>query len=119
MVAFELPITQEYFQNIVSAGDRPPKISYRTKSYEMMRSLVASQAGYAILIMIPHTDRAYDGSILVARPIRDPLPSARYGLAMAKDYKPRRIVQAFIDVCRTTLKDEGAAANFFLTTQSV
>jgi hypothetical protein len=73
---------------------------------------VASGAGYAILIMNPHTDRAYDGSLLVSRPIRDPLPSARYGLAMAKDYSPRRIVQAFIEVCRMTLKDEGAAANF-------
>jgi len=115
MVVLGLPITQDYFQNIVSRGNRPPNIAYRTKSYEMLRSLVASRAGYSILIMTPHTDRAYDGSRLVSRPIRDPLPPARYGLAMAKDYVPRRVVQAFIEVCRTTLKDEGAAANFFLS----
>jgi DNA-binding transcriptional LysR family regulator len=118
MVLFELPITQDYFQNIVSGGGRPPNIGYRTKSYEMLRSLVASRGGFAILIMHPHTDRAYDGSLLVSRPIRDPLPSARYGLAMAKDYSPRRIVQAFIEVCRMTLKDEGAAAKFFLSQPS-
>lgn len=113
MVSFELPITQDYFQNIVSRSGRPPIIGYRTKSYEMLRSLVASRTGYAILIMNPYTERAYDGSLLISRPIRDPLPLARYGLAMAKDYAPRRIVQAFIEVCRTTLKDEGAAAKFF------
>jgi DNA-binding transcriptional LysR family regulator len=116
MVSFGLPFTQDYFLDIVETGGRLPNISYRTKSYEMMRSLVASQAGYAILIMYPHTNRAYDGSILVTRPIQDDLPLARYGLAMAKDYEPRRIVQAFIEVCRSTLKDEGAAAKFFLRT---
>ena len=119
MVLFELPITQDYFKNIVSGGGRPPNIGYRTKSYEMLRSLVASRMAYAILIMNPHSNRAYDGSILVNRPIRDPLPPARYGLAMAKDYAPRRIVQAFIEVCRTTLKAEGAAAKFFPSQPSV
>jgi len=71
--------------------------------------------GYAILIMNPNSDHAYDGSKLVSRPIRDSNPPARYGLAMAKDYAPRRIVQAFIDVCRTTLKDDEAAAGFFMS----
>ncbi len=115
MFLLDLPITQNYFQNIVSVGNRPPNIGYRTKTYELLRSLVAARMGYAILIMTPRTDRAYDGSQLVSRPIADRLPLARYGLAMAKDYTPRRIVQAFIEVCRTTLKDEEAAAQFFLT----
>ena len=115
MFLLDLPITQNYFQSIVSVGNRPPNIGYRTKTYELLRSLVAARMGYAILIMTPRTDRAYDGSQLVSRPIADRLPLARYGLAMAKDYAPRRIVQAFLDVCRTTLKDEEAAAQFFLT----
>jgi len=115
MVLFDLPITQDYFQNIAADGSSPPIIGYRTKSYEMLRSLVASRMGYAILIMTPHNDRAYDGSKLVNRPIRDPLPLARYGLAMAKDYAPRRTVQAFIDVCRATLKNENAAAGFYIS----
>lgn len=114
MILFDLPITQDYFQNIAAYGNKSPTIGYRTKSYEMLRSLVASRMGYAILIMTPHTDRAYDGNKLVNRPIRDSLPPARYGLAMAKDYAPRRTVQAFIDVCRKQLKDEDAAAGYFL-----
>lgn len=115
MFLLDLPITQSYFLNIVSVGNRPPNIGYRTKNFELLRSLVAARMGYAILIMNPRTDRAYDGSQLVSRPIADRLPLARYGLAMAKDHAPRRIVQAFLDVCRTTLKDEEAAAQFFLT----
>ena len=115
MFLLDLPITQNYFQNIASVGNRPPNIGYRTKTYELLRSLVAARMGYAILIMTPRTDLSYDGSRLVSLPIADRLPPARYGLAMAKDYVPRRIVQAFIEICRTTLKDKDAAAQFFLT----
>ncbi len=112
MVVFELPITQEYFQNIVAIGGVPPNIGYRTKSYELVRSLVAARMGYSILILTPHTNRAYDGTELVTRSIADPVPPARYGLIMSKDYVPRGIVQAFIDVCRTTLKENNAADQF-------
>ena len=66
MFLLDLPITQNYFQSIVSVGNRPPNIGYRTKTYELLRSLVAARMGYAILIMTPRTDRAYDGSQLVS-----------------------------------------------------
>lgn len=114
MVLFDLPITQDFFQNVATADGSPLRIGHRTKSYEMLRSLVALGMGYAILIMNPHTDRAYDGNKLVSRPIADPIPTARFGLAMAKDYAPRRTVHAFIDVCRTTLKENNEAAGYFL-----
>lgn len=115
MIQFDLPITQDYFQNIASMGINSPKVGYRTKSYEMLRSLVASRMGYSILIMVPETDSSYDGRKLASRPIADAIPSARYGLAMAKDHVPRRIVQAFIDLCRVTLKENAAAAGYFLS----
>ena len=115
MIMFDLPITQDYFQNIASMGGGSPKIGYRTKSYEMLRSLVASQMGYAILIMRPHIDRSYDGSKLVSLAIADSIPLVRYGLAMAKGYVPRRVIQAFIDLCRTTLRENSAAAGYFLS----
>lgn len=115
MILLDLPITQDYFKNIVSTNSGPPKIGYRTKSYEMLRSLVASRMGYAILIMHPHTNRSYDGRNLVSLPIADSIPRARYGLAMAKDYTPRRIVQAFMDLSRTTLRENAAAASYFLS----
>ncbi len=115
MVSFDLPITQEYFQNIASSIDSSPKIGYRTKSYEMLRSLVGSTMGYAILIMRPHSTHSYDGRKLVSRPIADSIPLARYGLATSQDVVPTRIVQVFIDVCRTTLKENAEAAGYFMS----
>lgn len=113
MVLFDLPITQDYFQHLAAIGGTSPKIGYRTKSYEMLRSLVASRMGYAILIMRQYSDRSCDGRKLVSRPIADSIPMARYGLSTAKDYVPRRIVQVFIDLCRTTLRDNDAAGDCF------
>ena len=115
MIQFDLPITQDYFQSIASMGISSPKVGFRTKSYEMLRSLVASRMGYSILIMIPETNSTYDGRKLANRPIADSIPLARYGLATAKDHVPRRIARAFIDLCRVTLKDNEAAANYFLS----
>ena len=114
MIVLDLPITQDYFHNVVSMNAGTPKIGYRTKSYEMVRSLVASRMGYTILIMNPQIDRSYDGSKLVSLPIADPVPPARYGLATSKDNVPRRIVKVFIDLCRNTLQANAAAAGYFL-----
>ena len=114
MIQLDLPITQDYFRNVASIGHGSPKIGYRTKSYEMLRSLVASHMGYAILIMSPQTNRSYDGQKLASRTIADTIPVARFGLATAKDHVPRRIVQAFINLCTKTLKDDNAAADYFL-----
>lgn len=113
MILFDLPITQNYFTNIMTMVDGS-EIGYRTKSYEMLRSLVASGMGFSILIMRPYTDRSYDGSKLVCLSIEDSIPLARFGLAMAKSYAPTRINQYFVDLCRTTLRENAAAADYFL-----
>ncbi|MEE8504808.1 MAG: hypothetical protein V3S40_01165 [Kiloniellales bacterium] len=56
----------------------------------------------------------YGGGRLAYRPIADPISPAHYGLAMPKNYVPTRIVQAFVDECRRVLRQEDAAAKFFV-----
>jgi DNA-binding transcriptional LysR family regulator len=114
MVLLDLPVTEQYFHNLFFAIGLRPVISYRAKSYEMVRSLVASGIGYSILIMRPANTRAYGGGRLAYRPIADPISPPHYGLAMAKDYIPTRIVRAFVDECRRVLQQEDAAAKFFV-----
>ncbi len=114
MVMLDFPVTEQYFHNLFLAIGLRPVISYRAKSYEMVRSLVASGAGYSLLIMRPANTRAYGGGRLAYRPIADPISPSHYGLAMAKGYVPPRIVQAFVDECRRVLQQEDAAAKFFV-----
>ncbi len=114
MVLLDLPVTEQYFHNLFFAIGLRPEISYRAKSYEMVRSLVASGTGYSILIMRPANTRAYGGGRLAYRPISDPISPPHYGLAMPKNCVPTRTVRAFADECRRVLQQEDAAAKFFV-----
>ncbi len=118
MVLLDLPVTEQYFRDLFLSVGLHPVISYRAKSYEMVRSLVASGAGYSLLIMRPANTRAYGGGRLAYRPIADPISPPHYGLAMPKNYVPTRIVQAFVDECRRVLQQEDAAAKFFVRPDS-
>jgi DNA-binding transcriptional LysR family regulator len=114
MVLLDLPVTQQYFQSLFYAMARQPTLSFRPKSYEMVRSLVAAGVGFSLLIMRPISNQAYDGARLACRPIADPIPHPHYGLAMAKQTMPSAAVRAFADECRRILKHENAAAKFYV-----
>ena len=64
MVLLDIPVTEQYFHNLFLSIGLRPVISYRAKSYEMVRSLVASGVGYSLLIMRPANTRAYGGGRL-------------------------------------------------------
>ena len=114
MVTLDLPVTQEFFHGLFYAHGLRPKIGYRTKSYEMTRSLVGTGAYFAILIMKPVTEKAYDGSPLVCCPIADEVATPHYGLAFHDQVRTTRLVTAFSDLCRHILKKEDLARIFYV-----
>lgn len=114
MVTLDLPVTEDFFHGLFYAHGLKPNIGYRTKSYEMVRSLVGTGAYFALLIMKPVTERAYDGSELVCRPIAEKVPTPNYGLAFPRTVQPTRLVGAFSDICRTILKEEDLARIFYV-----
>ena len=81
MVAMNLPITQQFFLSLFSQANLRPKIKHQAKSYELVRSLVGAGEGYAVLIMRPVNERAYDGSELAYVPLREDIPRPQYGIA--------------------------------------
>ena len=87
---------------------------HQTKSYELARSLVGAGEGYAIMIMRPVTNRAYDGNGLAYIPILDDVPTAQYGLASTNRAIPTKLVEIFSEVCRETLITERAAKQYFV-----
>ncbi|MEM7258151.1 MAG: LysR substrate-binding domain-containing protein, partial [Pseudomonadota bacterium] len=112
MVALNLPITQQYFLSLFSGVNLNPKIKHQVKSYELVRSLVGAGEGYALLIMRPVNERAYDGSELVYVPLHDDVPIPQYGLAVTNRSVPTKLIATFADVCRQTLKQEKSAENY-------
>lgn len=114
MVTLDLPVTEDFFHGLFYAHGLQPTIGYRTRSYEMVRSLVGTGAYFAILIMRPVTERAYDGSPLVCRPISDKIPSPHYGLASHNQVRTSGLMQAFADLCKRVLKEEDLAKVFYV-----
>ena len=114
MVSLSLPITQQFFLSFFSKFNLRPKVRYQTKSYELARSLVAAGEGYAIFIMRPLFERAYDGNELVYLPLVENVPSAQYGIAMTSRAIPTKLIDTFTTVCRETLGKNRAADQFFM-----
>lgn len=72
----------------------------------MVRSLVSTGHGCAVLNMQPLTQKTYCGENVVSLPISDPLPSLRLAIGYDKSH-PRRLVQHFADACRAHFTQAG------------
>ncbi|MGI9499775.1 MAG: LysR family transcriptional regulator [Geminicoccaceae bacterium] len=114
MVVLNLPITQQFFLSLFSQANLRPRIKHQAKTYEMVRSLVGAGEGYAILIMRPVNERAYDGRELAYLPLRDPIPPSHYGLAFKARSMPTKLVEAFASTCRDLLKVEKQAEKYYV-----
>ena len=86
-----VPLTQQYFLSCFSQHNLRPKVRHQTKSYELVRSLVGAGEGYAIMIMRPVTNRAYNGTGLAYIPLADDVPPAQYGLAITNRAIPTKL----------------------------
>lgn len=114
MVALNLPITQQFFLSLFSQANLQPRIRHQAKSYELVRSLVAAGEGYAILIMRPVNERAYDGGELAYVPLADNVPPPQYGLAFTNRSVPTKLIETFANVCRETLKSQNLAEKYYV-----
>ncbi|MAC78554.1 MAG: LysR family transcriptional regulator [Rhodobacteraceae bacterium] len=109
-ILLDLPGSREHLLAIFAALGLSPRIAMRSESCEMVRGLVASGFGYAILNAVPAVDRALDGARLHVRPIREPVAPLSLVLAGIPGYAPGRIAQAFRAHCRAhfaTLRQTG------------
>ncbi len=114
MVALNLPITQQFFLSLFSQANLRPKIRHQVKSYELVRSLVGAGEGYAILIMRPVNEQAYDGSELAYVPLSGDIPMSQYGLAFTNRSYPTKLVEIFASVCRELLVEEQQADKYYV-----
>ena len=106
MIAFDLPITQQYFHALFIQQSLRPKIRHQVKSYEMVRSLVGAGEGYSVLIMRPANERTYSGDRLAYLPIRTQIAPPHYGLAFTNQYRPTRLARNLTAICRQLFAEE-------------
>jgi DNA-binding transcriptional LysR family regulator len=98
----EQPVHEHQLGLFAHAGVSP-RIRYRTSSYELLRSLVARNLGFTLLISRPYGDVSYEGRPLVAVPLSGEVKTVDVMLARVPGVRPTLRAQAFAAHCRELL----------------
>jgi hypothetical protein len=69
--------------------------------------------GFSILLMKPPEDITYTGKRVVARPIKEDIPSVQYGVSSLQSASQTQAVRAVIQVCKEVLSNDGLQVNSF------
>jgi DNA-binding transcriptional LysR family regulator len=83
LVMLDVPPSNAYFTSIFVNAGLVPRVRFKVSSYELLRSLVARNLGYGLLISRPHADVSYEGRPLEARRLAGPTLSINVSLAWA------------------------------------
>ncbi|MGH7961678.1 MAG: LysR substrate-binding domain-containing protein, partial [Candidatus Binatia bacterium] len=103
MVLLDLPMSPQYseFEHLFAMYGLTPNIRHRLKNFELVRSMVGAGLGYYSFGRLPIlTERTYDGSILVRRPIEEDVPKSKLCLAYVNHTVPMQVVEVFADACQ-------------------
>lgn len=83
-ILLDMPGSREHLLAIFASLGLSPRIAMRAQSQELVRGLVASGFGYALLNSMPPHDLALSGGRTVAKPLADPVAPLSLVLASAK-----------------------------------
>ncbi|MDE3132932.1 MAG: LysR family transcriptional regulator [Acidobacteriota bacterium] len=104
-IALDVQPVHEHQLGLFAHAGLSPRIRYRTSSYELLRSLVARNLGFTLLISRPYGDVSYEGRPLVAVPLDGDVKSVEVMLARAPGLRPTLRAQAFAAHCRELLPE--------------
>jgi DNA-binding transcriptional LysR family regulator len=104
-IALDLQPVHEHQLGLFAHAGVAPRIRYRTSSYELLRSLVARNLGYTLLISRPYGDVSYEGRPLVTVPLGGTVKTVDVVLARPPGVRPTLRAQAFAAHCRELLPE--------------
>ncbi|GAA5144855.1 LysR family transcriptional regulator [Pseudonocardia eucalypti] len=116
MIMLDFPPSLHHFTSLLTAAGVAPRIRHRSVNFETVRSLVARERGFSLLIQRPLVEVSYEGRPLVTRPVADEVEPTAVVLAWpqspstdrsARPTRPTRRARAFADHCHRALRDPG------------
>jgi DNA-binding transcriptional LysR family regulator len=116
-ILLDMPQTATYLLTLFDILAKRPDVRFHTRSYETVRSAVASGFGMSILNMRPIGRATADGPTIVRLPILDELPPPSVSILDPYGNAKPLFVRLFIDICKRFFRDVGASA-FSVTTEA-
>lgn len=109
LILLDMPQTSTYLLTLFDILAKRPEVRFRTRSYETVRSAVASGFGVSVLNMRPIGNASEDMDTIVRLPILDELPPPSITIVdLYRDAKPQ-FLRSFIDVARDFFRTIGPA----------
>lgn len=105
-ILLDLPSSSAYFLSILRQAGVNPKIRYRTRGYETVRSMVASGLGYSILNQQPRIKATYAGRQTVTLAIEDHAPGLKVAVSSLAQLPETIKGQALTEAVRHVLSEE-------------
>ena len=116
-VLLDLPTSREYFTSLFAKAGVTPNIVARSKSEEVVRSMVANGIGYALFNVRPKSNQSLDGKRMVRVRLAGTHRPMLLGLATYKPVKQSRLTSVFMARCRSYISDQYipgmSAASFY------
>ena len=106
-ILLDLPYSRDYFLNLFHMAGVEPRISFRSRSYELIRGLVGHERGYTIHNSISRVSTTYDGKQVLAVRLKGPLAPVRVMSLRLRNGSPRPAVQAFQKFLLKAFSGEG------------
>ena len=108
LIQLDRPLARPYVEELFQRAGLHPDVTVRADSTEMVRSLVGTRAGLAILAMRPLTTVSYSGDRLACVPLQTDQPPLQL-LSGHATKQPRRAVSTFLDALEEFLHSDRAA----------
>jgi DNA-binding transcriptional LysR family regulator len=108
-VLLDMPQTATYLLTLFDILAKRPEVRFHTRSYETVRSAVASGFGMSILNMRPIGRATADGPGIVRRPILDVLPPPSLIILDLYGNSKPLFVRLFIEIFHRFFQDVGPA----------
>jgi DNA-binding transcriptional LysR family regulator len=102
----DLPVSRDYFLSLFHQVGLTPQIAGRFSHIDVIRSLVARGAGYALANAQPRNRSSLDGHALSYLKLKDDLRPLHHGIAVMADMRRTRTADAFLTLARETLLDQ-------------
>jgi DNA-binding transcriptional LysR family regulator len=106
-VLLDMPQTATYLLTLFDILAKRPEVRFHTRSYETVRSAVASGFGMSILNMRPIGRATVDGQTIIRRPILDELPPPTLIVLDLYGSSKPLFVRLFIEILRRFFKEIG------------
>ena len=102
MIMLRVDEIEEATARLLSAFGTRPRIAFRTRSVEAVRSLVATGAGVALLPELVYRRWSLEGDRIVSRDVSGRLPVVQVGTVWRKGAPLSRVTREFILAAQTT-----------------